>query len=177
MGADLLVTCQPKMAEKAWVFFTPLLRRNLFQAAAAFITAIIHGESKQNGTGDWIWEMLCSCMWREWLQHSWEQWGGESFPEQRGSWWMKPWLTAGLWRRRLALPKHPRIALFTKPPNNWNISSTIESQGDETVLQLLRWFSWICRGLSIGNLIPSSRNSSSSYESGLMLSRRQLGHW
>lgn len=65
MGAEFLVTCQAKMAERAWMFFTPLLRRNLFQAAAAFIIAIIHGESKRNGTGDWIWEMLCSCMGRE----------------------------------------------------------------------------------------------------------------
>lgn len=40
---------QAKMAEKAWIFFPPLLRINLFQGT--FIIAIIHGEVKQKGTG------------------------------------------------------------------------------------------------------------------------------
>lgn len=57
------------MAEKARLFFTTLLRRNLFQAAAAFIV-VIRGESKQKGTGGWILcaafeEMSCSWLQRE----------------------------------------------------------------------------------------------------------------
>lgn len=65
MGAAFLVSCQARMGEKARLFFTTLLRRNLFQAAAAFIIVVIRGECKQNGTGGWILsagfqEMSCS---------------------------------------------------------------------------------------------------------------------
>lgn len=56
MGAAFLVAYQARMAEKPRLFFTTLLRRNLFRAAAAFIV-IIRGERKQKGTGGWI---LCA---------------------------------------------------------------------------------------------------------------------
>lgn len=51
MDAAFLVTCQARVAEKAQLFFTTLLRRNLFQAAAAFIIVIIRGECKQQRWG------------------------------------------------------------------------------------------------------------------------------
>lgn len=51
MGAAFLVTCQTQVAEEARLFFTSLHRRNLFQAAAAFIVVIIHGEHKGAALG------------------------------------------------------------------------------------------------------------------------------
>lgn len=54
MGAAFLVTCQTQMAEEARLFFTSMLRRNLFQAATAFFIVIIHAEHKWCCTGGWI---------------------------------------------------------------------------------------------------------------------------
>lgn len=57
MGAAFLVACQAGMAEKARLFFTTLLRRNLFQAAAALTVVVICEECKPNSAGGWI---LCT---------------------------------------------------------------------------------------------------------------------